>query len=188
MNQEMRSFMKVFHFKNNNNFASEYNNFKHILEITNTRIFLFEAFSSWLSLQWALSLLVLHHQQRCAPQCLSNQQQQKNLTHHLNSRWSDWSENWKIYFSWRMLSSITSSDKSLNWRCQSLWRWHVSLQTMLTLLSSSTQSRQWSASKSSKWQPPWEWTCMWQLYNSELLQQWQNHSQFMKSQRILWER
>jgi len=46
---------------NNNNYyyyysllqidASEYNDFKHVLEIINTRIFLFEAFSSRLPLQ-----------------------------------------------------------------------------------------------------------------------------------------
>ena len=56
-----------------NNFASEYNNFKHVLEITNMHIFLFEAFSSQLPLQWALSLLMLCHQQKHAPQCSSNQ-------------------------------------------------------------------------------------------------------------------
>ena len=137
---------------NTTTITSEYNNIKHVLEIIFTRNHLFEVFSSQLSLQWAPSLLMSCHQQRHVPQCLSNQQQQKNLMHHLSSKWSDWWETWKIYFSWRVLSSITSSDKSSNWRCWSLWRWHMSLQTTPTLSSSSMQSKPWSASRNSKQQ------------------------------------
>ena len=85
-------------FSSYDNNTSEYNDFKHVLKIINMCIFLFEAFSSWLSLQWALSLLMLHYQQKYVLQYLSNQQWQKNLTCYFNSRWSDWSENWKIYF------------------------------------------------------------------------------------------
>ena len=151
-------------------------------------IFLFEAFSSQLSLQWALSLPASCHQQRHVSQCSSNQQWQKNLTYYLNSRWSNWSENWKVYFFWKMLNSIASSDKNLSWRCQNLWKWYMSSQTMLTLLSSSTQSRQWSASKSSKQQLSWKWTYTQQLYDSELQQQQQNHFQFTKFWHVLQER